>query len=73
VTDISPIRAFVGLKSLTCRGSDAFKDQFVDGVRSTGYEQGRINIKSVGKSRFVDLSPVRVAPNELGLHQLQRL
>ena len=62
VTDISPIRAFVGLKSLTCLGSDAFKGQFVEGVRSTGYEQGRISIKSVGKSRFVDLSPVRGLP-----------
>jgi Leucine-rich repeat (LRR) protein len=62
VTDISPIRVFTGLTTLSCLGSDAFKGQFVEGVRSTGYEQGRIKIKSVGKSPFVDLSPLRGLP-----------
>ena len=62
ITDISPIRVFTGLTSLTCHGSDAFKGQFVDGVRSTGYEQGRVSIKSVGKSHFVDLSSLRGLP-----------
>ena len=74
VTDISPIRAFTGLTSFTCHGSDAFKGQFVDGVRSTGYEQGRIHIKSVGKSRFVDLCAAPgPAPDEPELCQLQRV
>ncbi|MFO0958885.1 MAG: protein kinase [Isosphaeraceae bacterium] len=62
ITDIAPIRAFTGLTSLACHGSDAFKGQFVDGMRSTGYERGRVQIKSVGKSRFVDLSPLRGLP-----------
>jgi hypothetical protein len=62
VIDISPIRVLTGLTSLTCRGSDAFNGQFIDGARSTGYEEGRISIRSVGKSRLVDLSPVTGLP-----------
>ena len=62
VTDLSPIRVFSELTSLTCRGSDAFKGQLIDGVRSTGYEQGRITIRSVGKSRLVDLRPLKDLP-----------
>ena len=62
VTDISPLRLLTGLTSITCLGSDAFQGQFVNGTRSTGYEEGRINIRSVGKSRFADLSPLKGLP-----------
>ncbi len=62
VTDISPIRAFTELDTLVCKGSDAFEGQFVNDVRATGYEEGRVSIRSVGTSRLVDLSPVSRLP-----------
>ncbi|MDX2037151.1 MAG: serine/threonine-protein kinase [Isosphaeraceae bacterium] len=62
VTDLSPLRVLTGLDSLKCTGSDAFPGYLVDGGLATGREEGRVELRAVGKSRLVDLSPLKGLP-----------
>ncbi|MBS0266999.1 MAG: protein kinase [Planctomycetes bacterium] len=59
VTDISPLRVLTGLKTLICRGTDAFEGQQVETDESAGAAASQVRIRAVGRSKLRDLSPLR--------------
>jgi hypothetical protein len=56
VSDLSPIRALTALVSLDCSGTDAFSGQRVYTATEGG---GRVEIRTVGKGKLADLSPLK--------------
>lgn len=62
VSNLSPVRALTGLRSLDCSGSDAFSGQFANGAPARPDQGGTIQLRSVARSRLVDLSPLNGLP-----------